>query len=404
MKKDFLLDLHLELMKDLPIDYSKQGDLLIVDLVTVMGAIYCLDVTVTARKSNLNVDIPVYNLELWKTIRNKIENLLLWVSSDKFTISFNENTKEYEVQTKLYLDSPNERIVTLFSGGLDSLTGAYMNYENNIESDYIGFLNKDEEATKQRKLADFYRNILNPSPEILLIEKPIPKKEHLVQSTRSLLYFALAIAKAYYNNSKFIYLYENGVLSLNPTLNNRFTTKTTHPKTVFEYNQLLQLLGIDITIKHPFVFNTKGEKIDAMNTSFKSVIKDSFTCGAGRSNSERNHNGQCGVCIPCLLRKISMAAYDNEKYDSKYFIEYEGSFSEGIANVYKNEFISNLNYMETYVRKIKDDSILQELKMNAKYYEDSSYIRNTMDMLNRFSNEFERYKLKYDANRHSYTH
>lgn len=404
MEKDFLLELHRELMKEFSIDYGKQKDLLIVDLVTVMGAIYCLDVSVTARKSSLKIEIPVYNLVLWKSLKNSLENLLKWVSSENFTIDFIVNKKEYEVQTQMFLNNPNKRIVTLFSGGLDSLTGAYANLENEIESDYLGFLNKNEEATKQRVLADFYRDTLNPTPEILLIEKPVSKKEYLIQSTRSLLYFALAIAKAYYNEAQYIYLYENGILSLNPTINNRFTTKTTHPKTVYEYNQLLALLGIDISIRHPFVFSTKGEKIDVMNENFKLVIKDTFTCGAGRSGTLKIHTGQCGVCIPCLLRKISISAFNNEKYDTEYYINYEDKVDEIPKGVYREEFLSNLNYFECYVKGIRDSSILQELKMKSRYYGSTEYMINTVDMLNRFAEEFERYKSKYGISRHSYTY
>ncbi|WP_139993861.1 hypothetical protein [Kurthia sp. Dielmo] len=272
------------------------------------------------------IEIPVFQLEIWEGLIGKIKHLLKWVSSEDYQVSFrmfNEDVIEKrEGQLKLSLDSPNQRIVSLFSGGLDSLTGAYYNFKNGIASNYIGFLNKREEATNQRVLANFYRTKLSTTPEIVLIEKPVEKKLHYTQATRSLLYFTLAVAKAHYNKSNQVNLYENGVLTLNPSLYGRFTTKTTHPKTLFEFNDLLNDLCMNIKIEHLFIYKTKGESINDMDLDFKNVIKDSFTCGAGRSDVLKVHEGQCGVCIPCILRKISMAAYDNEQYDCSYYYDY----------------------------------------------------------------------------------
>ena len=54
----------------------------------------------------------------------------------------------------------------------------------------------------------------------------------------------------------------------------------------------------------------------------------------------------CGTCVPCLLRKISMAAYDLEKYDNEYDIPYEGNMDE-------EEYRSSLNYYTTFYDYIK---------------------------------------------------
>ncbi|MFJ7738068.1 hypothetical protein ACIQ2D_17265 [Lysinibacillus sp. NPDC097287] len=396
-------NLHIQLMPGFEIDYSNDNDKTIVDLITVMGAIYCADVSITARKTKLAIEIPVFQVEVWQGLTEKIKHLLKWVSSEDYQISFRLFNKELiekkEAQMKLSLDSPSQRIVSLFSGGLDSLTGAYYNFKNEIASDYIGFLNKHEEATKQRLLADFYKKMLNPTPDIILIEKPVDKKKWHIQATRSLLYFSLAVAKAYYNQSKQINLYENGILTLNPNLYGRFTTKTTHPKTLFEFNNLLAELKIDVKVEHRFLYKTKGESINEMDIDFKNVIKYSFTCGAGRSHNLKSHEGQCGVCIPCLLRKISMAAYNNEEYDCLYHFDYEEMIIE--PDVYYYEYISNIEYFKQYVELIKNNSILAQLKIKQRYYDDVDYLVKTNEMLNKFVNEFERYMEKYDLHRYA---
>ncbi|MCS1393282.1 hypothetical protein ACM1TL_13170 [Lysinibacillus capsici] len=396
-------NLHLQLMQEFEVDYFKDKDKTIVDLITVMGSVYCVDVSVTARKTHLSIEIPVFHVEVWQGLTNRLRLLLKWVSGEDYQISFKPFNKDLiarkERQMKLSLYGPNQRIVSLFSGGLDSLTGAYYNFKNDISSDYIGFLNKREEATKQRFLADFYKKKLNPTPDIILIEKPVDKKQHYTQATRSLLYFSLAVAKAYYNQSNQVNLYENGVLTLNPNLYDRFTTKTTHPKTLFEYNNLLEDLNINVQVKHPLLFKTKGESINEMNLDFKGVIKDSFTCGAGRSDVLKVHVGQCGVCIPCLLRKISMAAYDNEQYDCLYYFDYEEQNFE--PDVYYYEFISNVQYFQKYVQLIRNNEIFSELNIKSKYYDEADYLVKTNEMLNKFAKEFERYMEKYDLHRYA---
>lgn len=395
-----LNNIHTTLLADFPLDYFNQNDLTIIDLVTTMGAIYSKDVVTTSRKK-LNITIPVFEPQKWNTLSSDINQLAQWVSGENFNITFTQN-KTSDINNSfenLRLQLPNNQAVTLFSGGLDSLTGAYRNYQENIASDYLGFLNKDEEGTYQKRLKDFYLQMFSSDTEIHLIPKPVRKKNHLIQSTRSLLYLALAIANAYYNNASDVYLYENGILSLNPNINNRFTTKTTHPKTLFLYKSLLDKLEINVKLHHPFIYSTKGEKINAMNSDFKNKISETFTCGAGRLKKQPLvHSGQCGVCIPCLLRKISIAAYDNETYDTKYFFDYDTKFHDITDEYYKFQYISNLNYFETYYKLIKNGQIYIETRIRDRYYDDYDYRQKNEVMFNTFAKEFERFLERYDPN------
>ncbi len=261
----------------------------------------------------------------------------------------------------------------------------------------MGFLNKSEEATYQKKLQKFYLDTF--ATEVKLIPKPVQKKNYLVQSTRSLLYLALAIANAYYNDSNDVYLYENGILSLNPEINSRFTTKTTHPKTIYLYKEILRKIDINIVINHPFIFSTKGEKINAMNEEFKKQISRTFTCGSGRLKRQNVvHTGQCGVCIPCILRKISIASYENEKYDTSYFFDYGMKYDDIEHSSYKFEYKSNIDYFKNYYNLIKNEKVYIETHLSERYYEDKDYIEKNRAMFIKFANEFERYMEKYDPN------
>lgn len=211
-----------------------------------------------------------------------------------------------------------------------------------------------------------------------------------------MLYLALAIAKAHFNTSKNVFLYENGILSLNPELKNRYTTKTTHPKTMFMYWSLLEKLNIDIKINHPFLFKTKGQITNDMNEEFKKAIKHTFTCGQGRSHPERSHNGQCGICIPCVLRKISLAAYDNEMYDVDYEYPYDTKVVDIKEDLYRKDYASNLNYFKNYYELIKANQIHLEIQIREKYYEVNSNFRmSNHEMFYKFAQEYERFMEKY---------
>lgn len=96
----------------------------------------------------------------------------------------------------------------------------------------------------------------------------------------------------------------------------------------------------------------------------------------------------CGTCVPCLLRKISMSAYDLEKYDNEYDIPYEGNMAE-------EEYRSSLNYYTTFYDYIKTEKIFSELMIKKRYYHNADYYERTFEMLKKFSVEFEVFIKKY---------
>lgn len=392
--------LHKQLLKGFKFE-NKESNLKAIDLVTIMGCIYCIDIGKTGNKNKsreLSIDIPLYNPSLWDKHKRDIVKLVNWVSYDKYELSFTQNKTEPKPFEEYSLPLDFLLPTTLFSGGLDSLAGAYYNFENNLQSDYIGFINKDEEGKRQKIISTFYKDKFNSDVKIQLVKKPDIKKEHYTQATRSLLYIALAVANSHFNKSKDVYLYENGILSLNPEISGRFTTKTTHPRTLYEYNLLLSNIGFDIKVHHPFMFYTKGEITENMNHDFKTQIEQTFTCGAGR-NPGNSHKGQCGICVPCILRKISLASYDNEDYDCRYNYEYEIKFNDIKNDSHRKDFISNFQYFVDLTSLINKEQVFHELDVKKKYYTGiEDFLNKNNEMLQKFSSEFERFLERYDPN------
>lgn len=369
------------------------------DIVNVMLAIFDGDISTEGSQSDkktrkISIVAKVYDLKKWIDSKNILLELVEWVSSDSFNIEFSERHDQTN-SVLLDLSNSDKQCITLFSGGLDSLAGAYFNFSNDILSDYVGYTNKFEEGTHQTQLQKFYNGkFSSKGSEVDIKNKYKKNKKFHFQSTRSLLYLSLAISKALSSSVKEVRMYENGILSLNPEFA-RYTTKTTHPKTIALFNELLYSLGYDIKIFNKFEYKTKGEILEAMDSDFKLQIKNTFTCGKSRSGIDYNHKGQCGVCIPCILRKISLASYDNEVYDTtNYHVAYNNLSQVG--NPYNIDYKVNMAYFEAYVSAIKKGEIFSELLCNSRKYHDcDDYLQKQMAMFNKFVKEYERYIEKY---------
>lgn len=375
----------------------------VIDLFNAFCSIYYTDIMIrhTVKTEDdgreMELVIPVINLELFNNNKHIIEKLAYFMSRDKWNISFIKATFS-RVQTKFSNQKTdnNYSSVTLISGGLDSFCGAYYNKERKINTIYCGYKLNNHEQHYQQKILDFISREQNlKQSELKLFDKIKALKKEYTQRTRSLLFLSLACVVANMYNIDTISLYENGVLSLNPDLFSRKTTKTTHPRTIFLFNKILENLSLDIRIEHPFLFKTKGEIIKDLPNIYKQVIKDTYTCSTSWVNPKYKTRKHCGVCIPCTLRKISLAAYDLEKYDREYEVDY-GEKIVDIREELRGDFKSSNEYFKTFKEKIDSGSIFSFLDdIRQKYYSNSNFLEYTKSMLSKFSLEVEKYYEKY---------
>ncbi|WP_158297358.1 7-cyano-7-deazaguanine synthase [Paenibacillus antibioticophila] len=376
---------------------TEQGGI-ILDLVDVIAAIYCCDITIARQidhRRRFNICVPVTNPEMWGETKTILQELLSFVSKDDLSVNFIKEDKKLLID-RLSLNFPGFHNVSLLSGGLDSFCGAHQNIESGFKSIYCGYKINKFEQSKQTAIRNFvaakHSDSLSYFFEKLNLEKIEP-----TQATRSLLFLALACAVAYTNDVKVIHIYENGVLSLNPVKNGRFTTKTTHPKTIKLFNELLSILKIDLKVSNPFQYKTKGEIINKLDEGFKAAIVNTHTCSLSRQNPHIfEKKKQCGFCIPCILRKISLASYDNEQFDVEYEVNYGAKLTDVTDAYQKVEYKSSLEYFKAYKQDIDNKTIYQTLGLKEMYYEDRDFLQKTDEMLSLFSQEVERYLVKYD--------
>lgn len=371
---------------------------IVLDLVNVFCAVYIADIctrrAAKRRKICVSAPVSIENLQIWNSCSGLIIKLLKFVTegdNDEWGIDF--SPIQYQLPHKqLILEGLDTRVfdnVSLLSGGLDSFCGIYDNQINGKTALYCGYKTNVIDASYISKVYSFAKEVKTDS-ELCLFEKVNANKITPTQRTRSLLFFSLACFCAVWKNLSVINVHENGIMTLNPSFESRGTTKTTHPKTVYLYQELLRHLGLNINIENPFLFFTKGEMVMNLPQHFREQIENTRSCSRSLQDIRYRRKGisSCGTCVPCLLRKISLAAYDMEEYDHDYFVPYDGDFND-------NEYNSAFSYYERFSRAIDNETILANLEIRKSFYLEDDYLEKTNSLLVRFNRELKTFFDKY---------
>lgn len=377
-------------------EVDMEGNSLLIDLLNIFLEIYVNDIKVRRIGSNprnilVKANIDQNNLKIWEENRNLIEELSDYVTEgdgDKWKIEYIPS--EYEFSDNiLKLNNLDIDNVSLLSGGLDSFCGAYMNEINNSKTLYCGYKTSNVDTSAIKRVSRFLNN-RKGNMGVVTYTKVNQRKITFTQRTRSLLFFSLAVVTAIKENVINVNVNENGIMTLNPSFQSRGTTKTTHPKTIYLYQKILDNASLKIKINHPFLFKTKGEMVNSLNDEYKNYIKDSRSCSRSLHDPRYDTSStlSCGTCVPCLLRKISIAAYDLEKYDNEYIVPYEGNMND-------EEYRSSFIYYQNFYNAIKSNQIFSELMMRKKFYDVDDYYERTFEMLEKFAWEIEVFIKKY---------
>jgi len=274
----------------------------------------------------------------------------------------------------------SEKQIALFSGGLDSFTGA------------VDFL----ETTKGSKLILISHTSGNPSTKATqeriyrLLDTEYPGRTvwykfkcHMKgaraseesQRTRSMLYSSVAFAiSSIFKTDSFIF-FENGVTSLNfpkrADMINARSSRTTHPRTIWHLKKFFSHVhNKDFTIQHPYLLMTKTDVIARLKFLNKNKYINSTVSCSVALKKEGNYT-HCGTCSQCVDRRFAMHASHLEEDDG--------------VGIYSKNFITD---------KINDDSdkliILDHVRQAMKfkdatpdsfYYDMSSELNNLLEYM-----------------------
>lgn len=260
--------------------------------------------------------IAVGDPDFWKTQAPVFQRLLQFLTTDRWQIRFVAGA-QFPKQPKESIH-PEHDCVVLFSGGLDSFTGAL----DLVEQGHCPFAVSQSvrgDAEKQRSLSSVVGgNIghlqLNHNTDVPNPENPP------TQRGRSIAFFAHGILAAttlkQYVNGEMISLFvcENGFISINPPLTGlrlgSLSTRTSHPVVLALLQQIVDAAGLRVRFKNPYAHRTKGEMLagSLRQPDLKTHAHTTTSCGRFKRYGYRH----CGRCVPCLIRRASFGAWGVE--------------------------------------------------------------------------------------------
>jgi hypothetical protein len=274
--------------------------------------------------------IPVRKHEIWSSpeIREVLEETLSIASGDTYSFEFVAQKPEL-LQEFLTFGTDTEPAcrnydeVVLFSGGIDSATGAI---EEVVKNERLPLLVSHQSNNKhislQRALHDYIRAICPKGPEPLHVPVKINKDKRLTKDTtqrsRSFVYASLGAIVAHMFELKRARFYENGIVSCNlawdsQTLQAR-ATRSTHPHVLYLLSKLVSsLLEVDFVFENPYFAKTKTEVCQRLRELHHQACME-LTRSCADSTYENPHN-HCGTCSQCIDRRFAILASECQKHD-----------------------------------------------------------------------------------------
>jgi 7-cyano-7-deazaguanine synthase in queuosine biosynthesis len=295
-----------------------------VDLLHMAAIAYTADLRIWRRYNGedgwsreIAIHALVTDVALWNNAGPTLVELLSFLTGDEWQVAF--RCKSVSKEPSLgKLTEPLPDGVCLFSGGLDSFVGAIDLLAAGRRLALVGHYghSQREQIAAYEALKPIYE--AQTLPLWFFVVPPRASEEQVVESTmraRSLLFLALGtcVASALPAGAP-LYVPENGPISLNVPLTfgraGTHSTRTTHPHTIELYRKLLEALGINVVLRTPYRFMTKGEMLKNCKNQeiLKSGIHSTMSCSrpqAGRFH-KRPVGQHCGYCVPCIIRRASL--------------------------------------------------------------------------------------------------
>lgn len=223
--------------------------------------------------------------------------------------------------------------VSLFSGGLDSLIGFIDGCSQLTDGKKVLLVSHVElgkEGGDQSRILDkcetnhlfsgkYDRALVNAG---LKIHRGNTLQTEATFRARSILFFAAGIYCAHAINPNMpLIIPENGTISLNIPLDkgrrSACSTRTTHPVFLKRLQSALSAIGIQNQLVNPYQLKSKKDMVDDCCLEVERARALRLLCGESCSCAKRSHRRywvrrnvlHCGVCMPCLYRRVSLSGY-----------------------------------------------------------------------------------------------
>jgi len=213
--------------------------------------------------------------------------------------------------------------VVLFSGGTDSLCGLVEGVtQQGARPVLVSHWAADHVKARQQRLRAAVRRTFEdwefPHVQVEL-HRHDKRDGESSQRTRGFLFACLGAAIAAHLGVKTVLLPENGYVSINPQINDQLrgalASRGTHPKFLFLFNRLIDLVFDGrVEVVNPLWNKTRAEALTTLkDAGCQQLLRQTYSCGKlqGRS-AGKSH---CGGCSQCVDRRFAMLKAELEEHD-----------------------------------------------------------------------------------------
>ena len=285
-----------------------------------------------------SVEIPVSDPARWERCRGTGEKMLEFLTGDLWRLTFVSDSIPLfgpsfrKTRSKFRLRSRAKgSAVSLFSGGLDSITGIIDWLEKNPEGSLILASTYDAHAENARSdqdrlLPELCSAYPGRTTRFVARSGLATRGDDINFRSRSLTFLGNGVlAASFIGENARILIPENGAIALNfplsPARSGSLSTRTVHPHFINQFNQFLDCLEFSYRVTNPYQFKTKGEILNGcQNKPFlQNIYQKSVSCGKrgfGKIHWHDRSAMACGHCIPCIFRQaaVNLVAFAPENY------------------------------------------------------------------------------------------
>lgn len=313
---------------------------------------------------DITAHLPVRDPGYWSTLAPAIQEIFGDFTSDRLQLRFETEPQPNPLPRQRTQPFPDHDCVALLSGGVDSFVGAAGLISDGRRPLAVSHTANGATTRSQARVeevlvatfAEFERVGLSAAKQGAGF--PEPEKS---QRSRSFLFLAVAAVVACVGGSNEVYINENGPMAIHvPMTAARLGSLSTHtaaPAVLARVETLAQtVLGCPVTINNTLLTMTKPEVVQfGLQLGLADPLVDTVSCWSiGRTSRH------CGICAPCIIRRISF------EWNAATDCDYERDIL-GDPSVLDSEFASdNLTHL---IRVLDDLTNLTPLDLQLDYPE-----------------------------------
>jgi 7-cyano-7-deazaguanine synthase in queuosine biosynthesis len=273
---------------------------------------------------DFRIIFPTSDPDRWRAASDVLGRMLTVLSGDHFDFEWLRASRPLgSYGTHRIGVARRYDAVCLFSGGIDSLLGAYRLLCAEKRVLLVGHQAEGITASAQTRLFRWLKERFKKNVDFLQCrvaraqrsdpKYPLGDKSEESHRPRSFLFLALATAAARAAHVRHIEIPENGLIALNPPLGpsrlGTVSTRTAHPAFLNAFSRLVKQAGVfDGEIQNPFLYLSKTDMVSATDSAIRTVLPETVSCShAGRLRWDGAAGiRHCGYCLPCIYRRIAL--------------------------------------------------------------------------------------------------